>query len=34
VLWSDDHDDTGLVVSLWGQLSVSINLSILIFVSL
>jgi hypothetical protein len=25
VLWSDEHNDIGLEVSFWGQLSVSIN---------
>jgi hypothetical protein len=34
VLWSDDHNDIDFVVSLWGQLSVSINLFMIIFVSL
>jgi hypothetical protein len=34
VLWSDDHNDIGLVVSLWG-LTFSLNqLSILILLSL
>jgi hypothetical protein len=34
VLWSDDHNDIGLVVSLWGLVFSLNQLSILIFLSL
>jgi hypothetical protein len=34
VLWSDDHNDIGLVVSLWGSTFSLNQLSILILLSL